>query len=44
VPDVAVKASAEDDASGRGEQLQKAIALIKEKTATAGAAVAARTD
>jgi carboxyl-terminal processing protease len=44
VPDVTVKASAEDDASGRGEQLQKAIALIKEKTATAGAAVAARAD
>ncbi len=43
-PDVTVKASTEDDTTGRGEQLQKAIALIKEKTGTASATVAARTD
>jgi carboxyl-terminal processing protease len=43
-PDVTVKASNDDDTSGRGEQLQKAIALIKEKTGSVGAAVAARTD
>ncbi len=41
-PDVVVKASTEDDATGRGEQLNKAIALIKEKAGVAGAAVAAR--
>ena len=43
-PDVVVKASTEDDTTGRGEQLQKAIALIKEKTGTATTAVAVRTD
>ncbi len=43
-PDVTIKASTDDDTTGRGDQLQKAIALIKEKTATAGATVAARTD
>jgi len=37
-PDVAVKATAEDEKEGRGAQLQKAIALIKEKTTTAVAA------
>lgn len=43
-PDFVIKASAEDEATGRGEQLQKAIALIKEKTGSAGATVAARVD
>ena len=40
-PDVAVKASTEDESTGRGEQLNKAVALIKEKSGSAGAAVAA---
>ena len=40
-PDVTVKASTEDEATGRGEQLNKAVALIKEKAAVA---VAARTN
>jgi carboxyl-terminal processing protease len=34
-PDVAVKASPEDEKDGRGAQLQKAVALIEEKTSTA---------
>jgi carboxyl-terminal processing protease len=37
-PDVAVKASTEDEATGRGEQLNKAVALIKEKATPAVAA------
>jgi carboxyl-terminal processing protease len=38
VPDVKIVASAEDEASGRGAQLQKAVALIKQKNLTATAA------
>lgn len=38
-PDVPVSASAEDEATGRGAQLQKAIALIRQKTMTTTAAV-----
>jgi carboxyl-terminal processing protease len=37
-PDVQVSASAEDEATGRGAQLQKAVALIKQKTMTTTAA------
>jgi carboxyl-terminal processing protease len=37
-PDVTVKPSPEDEKEGRGAQLQKAVALIKEKTTTAVAA------
>ncbi len=37
LPDVAVTASAEDESSGRGAQLQKAVALIKQKNATPAA-------
>lgn len=38
IPDVNVVSSAEDEASGRGAQLQKAVALIKQKnTATVAA-------
>lgn len=39
MPDVNIVASAEDEASGRGAQLQKAVALIKQKNLTATAAV-----
>jgi carboxyl-terminal processing protease len=41
-PDFAVKPSTEDDKSGNGEQLAKAVALIKEKSSVA--TVAARTN
>lgn len=37
-PDFAVTASAEDEASGRGAQLQKAVALIKQKNTVTTAA------
>lgn len=39
LPDVQVSASAEDEATGRGAQLNKAIALIKQKTSTTTAAL-----
>ena len=38
-PDVLVKASTEDESTGRGDQLNKAIALIKEKNAAPAVAV-----
>jgi len=41
-PDVTVKASAEDEATGRGEQLNKAVALVKEKNGST-TSVAVRT-
>lgn len=42
-PDVAVPASAEDEATGRGAQLQKAVALLKQKNLPATAAAPAET-
>lgn len=38
LPDVTVSASAEDEATGRGAQLQKAVALIRQKSVTTTAA------
>lgn len=41
-PDIQVKASAEDDKTGRGAQLQKAVSLIEQKNTGTTATVAAR--
>ena len=43
LPDVAVPASSEDEATGRGAQLQKAVALIKQKNTTKTAAASGGT-
>jgi carboxyl-terminal processing protease len=44
LPDVEVSASAEDEATGRGAQLQKAIVLLKQKSTAATAVAAASTN